>query len=442
MQTKLTKRAVDAAQVGSKDSFIWDTEVPGFGLKVTPAGKKLYVLQYRLGGRGTPTKRYAIGEHGAAYTPDQARDLAIRLRGKIKEGADPQAEKRAKAAPGPKRQTFPETADAFLRQAAKRLRPSSYREWSRIIERDVNPKWRNYHTADITRSDVRELLRVITDRGAEIQANRTLARLRTLFNWAVEQDIITVSPCAGLKPMKKEIARDRALSEDEIRWFWTACNQLGSPFGPLFKLLLLTAQRRDEVGTMEWPEIDIEKRLWVIPREKAKNDRAHEVALSDLAMEIIASIEEESSKLDHLKASSFVFTTNRKTPISGFSKAKERLDGEIERQARKAAGLPEEDKAYRQALGLRAEDELPKQVPDWILHDLRRTAATGMAKLGISPHVVDRVLNHVSGAIRGVAAVYNRHSYFQERRRALEAWAHYVETLIRSVDSNIVPIRA
>jgi integrase len=442
MKTKLTKRAVDVTQVGAKDSFIWDSEVPGFGLKVTPAGKKLYVLQYRLGGRGTPTRRYTIGEHGAAYTPDQARDVAIRLRGKIKEGADPQAEKKAKAAPAPKRQTFPETADAYLRQAGKRLRPSSYREWSRIIERDVNPTWRSYRTEDITRSAVRELLQGIADRGAETQANRTLARLRTLFNWAVEQDVITVSPCAGLKPVKKETARDRALSDEEIRRFWNGCDQLGSPFGPLFKLLLLTAQRRDEVGTMEWSELDLEKRLWVIPHQKAKNDRTHEVTLSDLAIEIIAGIKEERSKLDHLKASPFAFTTNGKTPVSGFSRAKERLDEKMERQARKSAGLPEENEAYCKALALRPETQLLKQLPEWILHDLRRTAATGMAKLGIPPHVVDRVLNHVSGTIRGVAAIYNRHGYSEERKRALEAWAHYVETLIRPVDSNVVPIRA
>jgi integrase len=442
MQTKLTKRAVDAAQVGAKDSFIWDSEVPGFGLKVTPAGKKLYVLQYRLGGRGTPTRRYTIGEHGAAYTPDQARDVAVRLRGRIKEGADPQAEKRAKAAPGPRRQTFAETADAYLRDAAKRLRPTSYGEWSRIIERDVNPKWRSYHTGDITRGDVRELLQGIADRGAETQANRTLARLRTLFNWAMEQDIITVSPCADMKPIKKETERDRVLSDDEIRWFWAGCDQLSWPFGLLFKLLLLTAQRRDEVGTMEWSEIDLEKRLWVIPRNKAKNDRTHEVALFDLAVEIIAAIKEERSKLEELKGSPFVFTTNGKTPVSGFSRAKERLDAKMERQARKSAGLPEEDKAYRQALGFRPEDELANQVPGWILHDLRRTAATGMAKLTIPPHVVDRVLNHVSGTIRGVAAIYNRHGYSEERKRALEAWAHYVQTLIRPVDSNVVPIRA
>jgi integrase len=444
MKTKLTKRAVDATQVGAKDSFIWDSEVPGFGLKVTPAGKKLYVLQYRLGGRGTPTRRYTIGQHGADHTPDEARDKAITLRGKIKEGADPQAEKeqRAKAALGPKRQTFPESADAYLRQAAKKLRPSSYKEWSRIIERDVLPSWRSYHTEDISRSDVRALLQCIADRGAETQANRTLARLRTLFNWAVEQDIITVSPCTGLKPVKKETARDRAFSDNEIRWFWNGCDQLSWPFGPLFKLLLLTAQRRDEVGTMEWSEIDLQKHLWVIPREKAKNDRAHEVALSDLAIEIITAIKEERSKLDHLKASPFVFTTNGNTPVSGFSRAKERLHNKIEKQARQAAGLPAEEEAYRQALALRRETQFPMQVPEWILHDLRRTAATGMARLNVPPHVVDRVLNHVSGTIRGVAAIYNRHGYTEERKNALEAWARYVQTLIRPVDSNVISIRA
>jgi integrase len=193
---------------------------------------------------------------------------------------------------------------------------------------------------------------------------------------------------------------------------------------------------------MQWHEIDLEKRFWVIPREKAKNDRAHEVSLSGLAVDILEAIKEQRSKLDELEASQFVFTTNGKTAVSGFSRAKERLDQLIERQARRSAGLPENDEAYRHALGLGAKEELPMRVPDWILHDLRRTAATGMAKLAIPPHVVDRVLNHVSGTIRGVAAIYNRHSYSEERKTALKAWGRHVETLIGPAESNVVAIRS
>jgi integrase len=172
----------------------------------------------------------------------------------------------------------------------------------------------------------------------------------------------------------------------------------------------LTAQRRDEVGGMEWAEIDIARRLWTIPREKAKNDRAHEVHLSALAVEIIEALPKIA---DHR----FVFTTTGRAPVSGFSRSKEALD----RWMGELAGAP---------------------IEPWILHDLRRTAATGMARLNIPPHVVDRVLNHVSGTIRGVAAVYNRHAYLDERRAALEAWSRHVESLVRPSPSNVVELAA
>jgi integrase len=200
--------------------------------------------------------------------------------------------------------------------------------------------------------------------------------------------------------------------------------------------LLLTAQRRDEVGTIEWSEIDFEKRLWTIPREKAKNDQAHEVALSDPAIAILKELHKTRI------STGYVFTTNIDRPVSGFSKGKTRLDVAMEKSVREARKLPVEDKAYRKSLGIAKKDETPMQVPEWILHDLRRTATTGMANLNIPPHVVDKILNHVGGTIRGVAAVYNRASYKEERRGALEVWGRYVVRLIEPAASNVHELRA
>jgi integrase len=226
------------------------------------------------------------------------------------------------------------------------------------------------------------------------------------------------------------------LSDDEIRWFWLACEEIGQPFGPLFQLLLLTAQRRDEVGTMEWPEIgDIKKRLWSIGRNKEKNDRAHDVHLSELAIEII-------STLPKMDGTSLVFTTNSTTPVSGFSRAKENLDAAMRRARRRSLDLPEDDDAYLKALRLPRGKKPPEEIAEWILHDLRRTAATGMARLNIPPHVVDKVLNHVSGTIRGVAAVYNRFGYGEERKAALEAWGRYVAGLVRPASNNVIEMRS
>jgi integrase len=417
MPKRITKRVVDACQPLEKDRFIFDSEVRGFGLKVTPAGRKVYILQYRMGGRKSVTKRYTIAEHGD-FTADQARAEAVKLRGQIRMGIDPQSDKKARALPRPQAHTFAETADDYLRHVAKTLRPSSAREWTRIIERDVKPAWGAVPSASITRRDVRELVDGIANRGAGVQANRTLARLKTLFNWAGEQDIIPSSPVTGLKPVAKEVERDRVLSDDEIRWFWSACERLGWPFGPLFKLLLLTAQRRDEVGTLEWSHLSADGRTWTMPREKSKNDRAHEVQLSPTARGVIDALPRVCETL--------AFTTNGVRPVSGFSRAKAALDRLMEAQRREELGLAK---------------DAPPAIPSWILHDLRRTAATGMARLNIAPHVVDKILNHTSGSIRGVAAIYNRHSYLEERRAALEAWGRWIDALLEGCPANVVPLR-
>jgi integrase len=325
-------------------------------------------------------------------------------------------------------QSFAATADRYLKEYVERnTRPATVKETRRIIERDLKPRWATRPLREITRHDINGLLDEIADRGALVQANRTLARLKTLFSWAIAEELIENDPTARVRKRIKESARDRALADNEARLFWAGCDKLGWPFGPMFKLLLLTAQRRDEVGSMEWSEIDLSKRVWIIPREKAKNDRTHEVHLSELALEIIAGLPRISHpRVDNTGSapSPYVFTTNGERPVSGFSKAKERLD-----------------KHMLQALGaeLEATGKNPNQaaIEAWILHDLRRTAATGMASLNIAPHVVDRILNHVSGTIKGVAAVYNRHAYLDERKAALEAWGRYVERLVRPDPANL-----
>jgi len=217
----------------------------------------------------------------------------------------------------------------------------------------------------------------------------------------------------GMKPPTKERARDRALTDDELRWFWRACETIDWPFGPLAKLLLLTAQRRDEVGGMESSELYFAQKTWTLPRNKVKNNRAHEVHLSDAALQILRSVPRVGNGP--------VFSTNGR-PVSGFSQGKKRLDAAM-------------FKAKRDELGDKA-----APIPHWILHDLRRTAATGMARLNIPPHVVDKVLNHVSGTIRGVAAVYNRFEYLEERRAALEAWGRYVCNLVSPADAKVIQI--
>lgn len=246
--------------------------------------------------------------------------------------------------------------------------------------------------------------------GAAVQSGKMLTRLRTFFRWALANNLITTDPTIGVRRPAKEASRDRVLSKAEIRAFWAGCGQLGYPFGAIFSLLLLTAQREAEVAGMRWPEVDLENRVWTIPRERAKSNRAHIVHLSALAAEILAGL----PRLGEL-----VFPTRTGRPISSFSRAKERLDALMS-------------------------VDLRDTQPAWVLHDLRRSAATIMAEeLKAPPHVVDKILNHSSGTIRGVAAIYNRAAYLDERQAVLEAWGQYVATLIRpSPPRNVVPLRA
>jgi integrase len=430
---KLTQPAVEKLKAPPMGRIeYWDNQLPGFGLRISETGRKTWVVMYRVRGK---LVRETLGTAAVIPNVADARSRARESLQKAQAGVNPVEERRgseraAKVAAERTPKSFGAGVDLYLtRYAERNTKPSTYKETKRVLEHDVKLAWDNRSIGEITRRDVIGLLDGIVDRGAAVQANRTFAVLRRFFNWTVEREIIPSSPLSGLRSPTAEAARDRALGDDEIRLFWAGSDKRGWPFGPMFKLLLLTAQRRDEVGMMEWTELDdLATRRWTIPREKAKNDRAHEVHLSELAIEIIHELPKISrTRADGIgsEPSPYLFTTNGERPVSGFSKAKERLDKHMVQLLR-----AESEEAGK--------DPAKAEIEGWILHDLRRTAATGMARLNIAPHVVDRILNHVSGTIRGVAAVYNRHAYLEERKVALEAWACYVESLVRSTPANVV----
>jgi integrase len=390
----------------------FDASFPGLALRVTSNGAKSWSAFYRFHGR---LRRFTIGSY-PAIKPAGARREAQAALERVRAGVDPAEEKRARREMRtPETDTFAAVAGDYLeRHVRANNRESTFKEAKRDLERDALRKWRNRPIASITRREVIDLVEKISERGAPVQANRTLSRLGSLFRWAVEKDRLTVSPAERVKPVTQEQARDRVLSDAELRWFLLACDRIGWPYGPLAKLLLLTAQRRDEVAGMTWAEVDLDRRVWTIPRHKAKNDREHEVQLSEAAATALRSLP---------RLGDLVFSTSLKKPVSGFGRSKRRLDAEmlIAKEAE---------------LGARKGDA----IPGWTLHDLRRTATTGMARLKIPPHVVDRILNHTGGAIRGVAAVYNRFEYLDERRAALEAWGRYVEGLTTPAPANVITL--
>ena len=317
--TELFAERAPVPAVGRVEYF--DAGFPGLALRVTEKGHKSWSLFYRFNGR---LRRFTIGRH-PAIKPGQARSEATSALERVRQGVDPAEEKRARRdKPSPEAETFEALAQDYLeRHVRKNSATATYQEAKRDLEYNVLPKWRNRPIASISRRDATDLIDGLVERGVQIQANRTLARLRALFNWAIEKDRISGSPVNHMKPPTKERARDRALTNDEIGWFWQACDKIGWPFGPIFKLLLLTAQRRDEVGGMKWTEIDLDRRTWTLPRHRTKSDRGHEVHLSDMAIDVLRAlprIGRGSNEMD------FVFTVTGTTAVSGFGNAKRRLD--------------------------------------------------------------------------------------------------------------------
>jgi integrase len=255
-----------------------------------------------------------------------------------------------------------------------------------------------------------ELLDAVADEGKPIAANRTLAAIRKLFNWSLQRGLIEATPVALVEMPGKETRRERTLSADEIRSLWPCFDALGHPFGPFFKMALATGQRRDEVAGMRWQDIDDAERTWTLPSEMTKAGRVHVVPLSPLAIEILAETKTTAICLgtgqgEGSALGTYVFTTRRDRPISGYSKAKARLD-----------------KAVVEA---HVEDRLPA-LELWTIHDLRRTVGTGLGKLGISRFIIARVLNHADSTVTGI---YDRYEYLDEKRHALDAWREYLVNL-------------
>jgi integrase len=331
---KLTDLFVERAKPPARGRVeYFDASFPGLALRVTDKGAKSWSVFYRFHGR---LRRLTLGPY-PTIKPAKAREEAQTALDRMREGIDPADEKRARRDQRTlETDTFGALATDYLdRHVRQNNRESTFLEAKRDLEHDALKKWRTRPLASIARRDVIDLVDSITARGAPVQANRTLARLRALFNWGIEKERLTISPVARMKLPTEEKARDRVLSDDELRWFWQACGEIGWPFGQLFKLLLLTAQRRDEVATITWPEFDLDKRLWTIPREKAKNDLAHDVQLSDAAVAVLQSIKRPRSRR---LAAGFVFTTTGETRVSGFSRAKRRLDAAMLKAKRAELG--------------------------------------------------------------------------------------------------------
>ncbi|MCG5238120.1 tyrosine-type recombinase/integrase [Xanthobacter oligotrophicus] len=416
MAKPLTAKGIDALKPSASRREIPDGAMPGLYLIVQSSGAKSWAVRYRANGK---PKKHTLGTYPAIKLAD-ARPLASQALTTVAEGQDPSADKkraRREAKEGIKDDVDSQVTAFLERYAKPNLRPSSYRRLEGLLKNDAVAAWKGRSIKSITRRDVVDALDAAVDRGATVTANRLLAAVRRFFNWCVERGIIEASPAAGIKAPTAERSRDRILSDEELALVWTAADKAGWPFGPLVQLLVLTGQRRDEVAGMRWTELDIPNATWTIPGERTKNGISHVVPLSPEAVAIIEG-------LPHMKdwdiESPFVFTTTGKTAISGFSKAKAALDKAI---AKFLKGEDDEGASKN-------EDEVePLSIPDWRLHDLRRTMASGMARLSVPVHVVEKLLNHTSGTFSGIVAVYQRHDFANEKREAADAWGMHVAQL-------------
>jgi integrase len=390
---RLTKSAIDALPTSKSDVVYWDAGYPGFGVKVTPKGRKVFIVLYRTGGAGSKLRKYTIGPYGRV-TLHQARVAAQRVFAAKLEGRDPAAEKREA-----KRRVVADRVEDLLETfIVQRLSQNrSGGEISRLLRREVGKPWAGRSIHEISKRDVVEVIAGIEQRGAPVAANKTLKSIKTFLRWCVGRAVLDQSPAEGVPLPAKEVARDRVLDDNELAQVILGAREIGGPYDRIVELLALTGQRREEVARLQREELDLGRRVWTIPTSRTKNAKAHVVHLSEQSMAVLKRAGQRGP---------YVFSLLGTKPFQEFSRAKRRLD---------------------QLSG----------VTGWRLHDLRRTCVSGMARLGIAPHVADKILNHQAGTISGVAAVYQRHEFLLERREALERWGAHVAHILAEASSDL-----
>jgi integrase len=390
--TKLTKGTVAALTLPRRKSelLVFDSDLPGFGVRLREGGSKTWIFQYKLGSKH---RRITLGRI-SALEPAAAREQASKLHAQVRLGQDPaglRAESRARA-----EETFGACVRLFL--AWQRGRVKAFRDVERHLVRNL-AGLHNLPLAKIDQRTIAAQLARISARGSPIQANRTRASLSKFFSWACGEGLAENNP-AALCNRNPEPSRDRVLSSDELRQIWAALPD--SDYGAIIKLLVLTGQRASEISDLQWTEIDFERNVISLAASRTKNKRPHRISMSPMVRAILEARPQNGRE--------FVFGAGQQRGFSGWSRAKANLDEAV-------------------------------KIPSWRVHDIRRSVATHMAEIGVQPHIIEAVLNHVSGHKGGVAGVYNRAAYEAEKTTALSRWAEHVTAIVEGRDSNVTPLR-
>ena len=450
--TDRTIQSLKPAATGTRYT-LYDALVPGFGIRVTDKGKRTFVVYRRMAGEPRPV-RLALG----TYPPTALEDARKRARAALEDltfGRHPKERERERLLEEARRRrdTFATVAEDFIKRHLSNLRSAKATESAirrellgqtsedgKWVDNPKEPRWRERPVTEITRRDIVELLEKIIDDDRPHMARLILAHIRKLFNWAIGRATYGLehSPCDRVSARDLGTTselRQVVLSNEQTRLVWQATawkiiddnaesksktkqntDELGYPFGPFIRMLLITGQRRNEVARMRWQEIDLEENLWVIPAERMKGKRPHVVPLPKLARDLLTALPR------HTKGD-YVFTTSDgERPISGFGKAKQRLD-----------------KAVAKLLANQHQPrEKEKTLPAWRFHDLRRTVRTGLGALPVPYEVRELVVAHIPPAL---TRTYDLHDYREEKRRALDLWADRLCSIIEQKPSNVLPLR-
>ena len=398
---KLTKAVVAGLSLpaGASEKTYWDDDIPLFGVRLRKGGSKGWVFWYRLGGRASPLRKIGLGAT-SAVSAAEARAEAAKLYAKVRLGQDPVSEKAETIAQAS--ETVESKFGPFLDRQARRLKPRSFAEVERHLLIQAKPLHRLPLTA-VDRRTVARLLLEIGESAGPSAANRLRSDLHTFFAWAIRDGSAEQNPVANTNRHEEGGSRDRVLTSDELRAIWTATAG-DDQYSAVVRLLLLLACRRDEVGSLQWPEVDLNQAMISLPGARTKNSRPFDIPLSPTALAILKAQPQRSGR-------DFVFGRGQ-GGYSGWSKGKAELDQRA-------------------------------NIAPWRLHDLRRTVSTVMHdRLAVQPHIVEAVLNHISGHKGGVAGVYNRAAYAAEKAAALALWAEHVLAVVEGRPAKIVSLRA
>ena len=428
---KITKTTIEAAwrrRAAGQRIIIRDNECRGLALFVNETAMR-WEYAYRprgtdpATGRRWPNRPLTLG-NPATHSPEDARHAANKIKGQAAAGGDPTAERKAaiearraaeakaEARAAQRSFTFGRLVESWAAARVGDRRPSYLREAVACLKRNLI-EWHDRPASDITLTDAVQALDWIKARKGTVAANRTQAYARAAYGWAVKRQLLAANPMRGIERPGREPPRERVLTTDELGAIWRACDALTPARAAYVRMLMLTLQRREEVVSMRWTELDdlAEPTKWMLPGTRAKNGKAHIVHISEPTRAILRS-------LPRIAGNPCVFAGRSVAgPIGAFSSMKAAIDA---------------------ALG--AANSRP---PEWRFHDFRRAGVTALAGLGFAPHVCDRLLNHITGAIQGVAAVYQRHEFLAERKVALDAWANHLLTAAGKTQatSNVIELR-